>query len=172
MFPVGSDWRELMRWNGTVERLGNVDCSALSDWIAAIPFKDWPQQHQIDELLRPAMVSDPHWHQFGQYAMPFLIDNPCPPSLGNPRVSNMMLSVVMPGHKIEPHQDILGEDWICRVHVPLVTNYAAKFIIEGREYEMWVGNSYKVNIGREHSVINNGATPRIHFMFDCYENRQ
>jgi Aspartyl/Asparaginyl beta-hydroxylase len=157
-----------MKWNGTCERIGNVDCSELSDWIMAIPFRDWPQQHKVDEQLRPAMVNDPDWHQFGRYAMAFMIANPLPPFLGGPKVKDTMLSVVMPGHRIEPHRDSLGDEWITRIHVPLVTNRETEFIIDGREYGMWVGGSYMVNISREHSVVNNGKTPRIHFMFDCY----
>jgi hypothetical protein len=154
-------------WNGTCSKFVIVDASRMADWISAIPFKEWPQQHPVDNQLRPAMVSDPKWHDFGFEAMVFLADNPC---YFSPRIGNMMLSVVMPGHRIEPHQDVMEATWVCRVHIPLVTNPAAKFIIEGHEYRLRYGSAYKVNISREHSVMNDGAIPRIHFMYDCYES--
>lgn len=156
-----------MTWDGTCEKFADIDVAKMASWISAIPFSDWPQQHQVDGQLRPAMVTERDWHKFGIMAAPVMVQLP----LGSlATVSNYMLSVVMPGHGITQHKDTLGDDWICRVHVPLVTNSAVKFIIEGKGYEMDVGCAYRVNVSREHSVMNDGVTPRIHFMFDCYES--
>lgn len=153
-------------WVGTCEGLANVDHGVMTNWITAIPFSEWPQQHQVDDQLRPAMQSDPSWHGFG--AVYHSIDKQLADHLREFKISNRMLSVVMPGHTITKHKDTLGPEWAFRVHVPLITNLASKFAIEGLEYQMVAGWAYKVNISREHWVFNYGCVPRIHFMFDCY----
>ena len=56
--------------------------------------------------------------------------------------------------------------WNTRVHVPLLTNDEALFIVNGIPYNLKVGGAYKVNTLAEHAVKNNGPTPRIHLMFD------
>jgi hypothetical protein len=153
-------------WEGTCEKFADVDQHMLADWISAIPFSEWPQQNKVDEQLRPAMISDLNWHGFG--AVAYSVDSQLAPHLQQYKVSNRMLSVVMPGHDIRRHQDLLGPAWITRIHVPLVTNPAARFIIGDMEYTMKTGGAYKVDIAREHAVYNHGCVPRIHFMFDCY----
>jgi hypothetical protein len=154
-------------WQGTCERFADVDCSALVAWITSVPFTEWPQQHPVDELIRPAMCHDMSWHDFGAVSSDTIAElwN----ILGQPRIVNRMLSVVMPGHDILSHADHLAENWICRVHVPLTTNDKATFTVELEEHRMLVGGAYRVNISRTHSVFNGGKTPRIHLMFDCYE---
>ena len=77
-----------------------------------------------------------------------------------------MLSVVMPGHSIEPHVDHQPPHWKFRVHIPLVTNDRSLFTVDKKSYQLEVGRSYKVNTEMEHSVDNRGEAPRIHFMFD------
>lgn len=153
-------------WDGTCERFADVDSDVLTEWITAIPFSEWPQQYKIDEQLRPAMISDLSWHGFGEVA--YSVDNQLAVYLQQYKISNRMLSVVMPGHDIYKHRDVLSAEWVFRIHVPLVTNKASRFVIEGVDYLMKIGGAYKVNIAREHAVYNFGCVPRIHFMFDCY----
>ena len=147
-------------WQGTLEKMCDVDCWDMQKWINAIPFEDWPQQERIDKQIRPAMAHG-DWHGFPKIAAP-LVDQ----ITDRPKQLNPTLSVVMPGHRIDPHNDTFGPEWICRVHVPLATNPFACFFIEDKRYRMEVGVAYKVNISRMHHVINYGHTPRIHFMFD------
>lgn len=77
-----------------------------------------------------------------------------------------MLSVVVPGHSIEPHKDQQAPAWVCRVHVPLTTSDRSAFIVGGEAHTLAVGMAYLVNTLVEHAVTNDGATPRTHFMFD------
>lgn len=154
-----------MRFTGTVEWLGSAHVDGMVEWITSIPFKEWPQQKPIDEQLRPSMITDLTWHDFGHVARP-IVGQLTPYFPANALTTQWMLSVVMPGHSIEPHRDTQAPSWMCRVHVPLTSNDQSSFVVEGAAHRLWVGEAYKVNTEAEHSVSNYGAIPRIHFMFD------
>jgi hypothetical protein len=153
-----------------------VDVSSLVEWITAIPFEDWPQQNRLaDGKIRPAMVTDRRWNGFAERVdlvtnvavTKLLIDLKL--SSGDVTVYNRWLSVVMPGHSIPPHADRQDPGWICRMHVPLVTNEMSWFCIASSPLSsktMEVGTVYAVNVRAEHWIVNEGPTPRIHFMFD------
>jgi aspartyl/asparaginyl beta-hydroxylase (cupin superfamily) len=53
-----------------------------------------------------------------------------------------------------------------RIHVPIVTNPRVRFMIDGRPYQLQVGEAYEVNNQKMHSVMNKGDTDRINFIFD------
>jgi hypothetical protein len=142
-----------------------VDVAGLAAWISAIDFGDWPQQHRLAEgAIRPAMVTDLRWHDFGartdaivaRLASQFVAAEP----------NNRMLSVVMPGHRIEPHRDAQTPGWVTRVHVPIATNARAAFIVGGERHHLAFGRAYLVNTEALHEVVNDGQTPRVHLMFD------
>lgn len=147
--------------------LCGVDVAGLVSWIGGIGFADWPQQRPIDGLLRPAMVTDPEWHGFKSKVDPLVSElmKWFPDCTEDTR----MLSVVMPGHSIEEHVDLQAPNWVCRVHVPLLTNPLSTFVVSGKPYWLEVGTAYKVNTLEKHSVTNDGPLPRIHFMFDIRE---
>lgn len=156
----------MQRFAGSVAWLSTVDISEMAAWLAAIPFEDWPQQSLRE--LRPAMVTDLSWHGFGAQAAPIvaaLMDRfpGCVPE-------QQMLSAVMPGHTIEPHVDHQGPKWLCRVHVPLLTNAASFFIVGGKHHSLVPSHAYRVNTEVEHAVTNGGISPRVHFMFDVRTN--
>lgn len=138
------------------------------EWIQAIPFEDWPQQHRLaDGLIRPAMVTDATWHSFGAVTDE-LVRVATPGSFGHLRERNRLLSVVMPGATIEPHTDELGPDWVTRIHVPLTTNPDAMFITGDVVHRLAVGLAYEINTRERHAVWNAGKTPRVHLMFDLH----
>lgn len=157
-----------VRFAGTVEWLAAVDVDSLVKWITSISFSEWPQQHPLDEQLRPAMVTDQTWYGFGKQAVSVVaaLMKHFPDCISE----QWMLSVVMPGHSIEPHCDWQSPRWRCRVHVPLTTNRKSRFVVGGVAHQMRVGHAYRVNTEAEHAVINNGGSPRIHFMFDVRGN--
>ena len=159
-----------MRFTGTVERLGPVDIAAPLAWITGIPFAAWPQQNRLaDNRLRPAMVSDPGWFDFGvrTHALVCHIRDHVPDRL---RPGLQMLSVVMPGHHIPTHVDRQTTQWYGRVHVPLTTDPESRFVVGGIPHHLEVGIAYLVNTEVEHSVTNaDGTRPRIHFMVDMLE---
>jgi hypothetical protein len=137
----------------TLSELSDVDVVAMAAWIAKIPLGDWPQQRPLDDgQLRPSMVTSPDWYGFHYYF--------------HPGAYQHMLSVVMPGHSIEPHQDQQPDYWQYRVHIPLLTSPGAVIIMDDGEHHLEVGKSYKMNTRATHAIANRGATPRIHYMFD------
>lgn len=153
------------RFDGAVAFLRVVEVADLVRWVVAIPFADWHQQKPLDDgQLRPAMMTDPAWHDFGEMAAPVIAQ--VLPMFRGCAARQLMLSVVMPGHAIEPHRDAQPPHWICRVHVPLTSNEASRFIVGGQPHQLEVGKAYAVNTEVEHAVENGGATPRIHLMTD------
>lgn len=140
----------------------SVDIASIVAWLEAIPFEAWPQQ-RLDEL-RPAMVTDPEWHGFGEIASPVVASlithfSGCAPY-------QQMLSAVMPGHRIEPHCDGQAAYYLGRVHVPLTSNDRAWFIVHGEPHHLAPGLAYRIDTRAEHAVVNDGETPRVHLMFD------
>lgn len=156
----------MTRFTGAVERLGAVDIAPMVAWITAIPFEDWPQQTRWNGVaLRPAMVNDPWWHGMSQQMQP-LVDQVLS-MVPDTSPYNDMLSVVMPGQEIPPHVDKVAPDWLVRVHVPLTTDPASRFVVQGSGYHLQTGAAYLVNITAEHCVDNRlGSVPRVHFMMD------
>lgn len=167
-----------------VRHLMAVDVRSMVEWIQAIPFEEWPQQHRLEDgKIRPAMVTDMQWCGFSVYAAGVLMKLlGLAKAVGLPDFNcrNYMLSVVMPGHSIDPHADQQPPGWITRVHVPLLTNPKASFVVAQERLpsdksdwidHMEVGHAYLVDVTKPHVVENNGPTPRIHFMFDVFGAR-
>lgn len=155
----------MRRFDGTVAFLRAVEVADMVRWVATISFADWHQQTPLsDGQLRPAMMTDPAWHGFGAAAAPVIAQ--VLPLFPGCDARQVMLSVVMPGHAIEPHRDAQPPGWICRVHVPLTSNPESRFIVGGEAHHLDVGAAYRVNTEIEHAVENGGATPRIHLMTD------
>ena len=157
------------RFAGTIEPFAEVSVADLVAWITAIPFDAWPQQApSATGALRPAMVNDPAWMDFGKATDPLvhtLLDGWFPGCADD----NRMLSVVMPGDFIPSHADQQAASWRCRVHVPLTTNDAAWFAYDDDAHRLRVGVAYRVNTEAPHAIRNAGESPRIHMMFDVHE---
>ena len=93
------------------------------------------------------------------------------------------VSRVMPGQSHPLHVDTQRVDWVTRVHVPLVTNPDAWFAWEEEKYDVTfedgeeypgepirvhfeAGMAYSFNTLKRHSFANDGATGRVHLLFD------
>lgn len=159
----------MRRFLGTVEKFAVLDpakVAAVVEWITAIPFEDWGQQKPPGVLpLKPAMMSNHTWHNFGAVLDPLVNDilgQHFPGCIAQQR----MLSVVMPGDEIPRHRDDQCPEWVERVHIPLTTNALASFVCDDGAHFMEVGCAYRVNTEGFHAVYNRGDTPRVHFMFD------
>ncbi|HEY6861675.1 MAG TPA: aspartyl/asparaginyl beta-hydroxylase domain-containing protein [Pseudolabrys sp.] len=157
------------RFTGTCEELCEVDPSALVEWIASIPLDDWPQQDRMTaEYPYPAMVSRPDWHDFHETVQP-IVSELMEHFPAGTWPDHKMISMVVPGQHVEPHDDIQSETWRVRVHVPLVSNEGALMTIGGEDHHLEVGKAYLVNTEVEHSLANLGDENRIHFFFDVRE---
>jgi hypothetical protein len=157
------------RFLGTVEEIAVLDPAkvvAVVDWITAIPFEDWGQQKPHGALpLKPAMMSNRTWHNFGETFDP-LVNDILSEHYPGCIAQQAMLSVVMPGDHIPPHKDDQCPEWVERIHVPLTTNEQTSFVCDDGPHFLQVGKAYRVNTEATHAVYNYGKTPRVHFMFD------
>lgn len=155
----------VQRFAGTVNMLTPIDVGDLAAWIGAIPFSDWHQQGRTQpHQLRPSMMTDPAWHGFG--ARTDGIVGELMRHFPGCAAYQRMLSVVMPGDAIPSHIDRQPDAWLARVHVPLLAGDEPVFHVGGEPHNLRPGYAYLVNTLLEHGVTNEGAIPRIHFMFD------
>lgn len=76
------------------------------------------------------------------------------------------------GAVIKPHRDVATafEDGLARLHVPLQTDPAVTFRIDGEEVHFSRGDTWYLNAGRTHAVRNGSARSRIHLVLDCRVN--
>ncbi len=159
------------RYTGICEPLCEVDVLGLVSWLVAIPLSAWPQQDRLSAAYPyPAMVTDQSWHGFGEKFTPLVAD--LMEQFPRCKATGRYLSIVIPGQRIADHDDVFGEDWRARIHVPLVTNPKATMWWrrdEAGAVHMRVGQAYKINTEIEHGLSNMGDEPRIHFFFDVRE---
>jgi hypothetical protein len=84
-------------------------------------------------------------------------------------ISKCFLPSLKSGGLIPPHTDKgVTLRTVHRIHVPIYTNPSAIFTVGGESINMLEGSAYEINNVREHSVINEGRTPRVHLLFDLY----
>ena len=159
------------RWAGRCEVLCPIDVSEAAAWIGAIALSEWPQQSRISvDSPYPAMVGiHRDWHGIGAIAEP-LVDQVMA-HFPEGRRGHSMFSLLIPGQRIEPHDDVQSEAWRARVHIPILTNPRATFRFADTEetFLMPTGFAYLFNPEIEHRIENNGATNRVHFFFDILE---
>ena len=76
------------------------------------------------------------------------------------------------GAVIKPHRDAATAfgDGLARLHVPLQTDPAVTFRIDGEDIHFSRGDTWYLNAGRTHAVHNRSARSRIHLVLDCRVN--
>ena len=74
-----------------------------------------------------------------------------------------------PGSRIREHRDYnLGyEDGEVRIHVPVSTDPAVEFLLDGQRIDMAEGEAWYLDLNLRHAVVNRGPTPRVHLVVDC-----
>lgn len=82
-------------------------------------------------------------------------------------VIRAMAAKLKPQGQIHPHTDSLHSFHLGhRIHVPITTNPAVRFTIDGKPFPFAVGQAYEINNQKKHSVMNLGDEDRISFIFD------
>ncbi len=109
----------------------------------------------------------PGWERLAPVAIPVMHDiirRWYPPG---GTIVRAMAAKLLPGGRILPHRDS-HPSFGCghRIHVPISTNPRVRFMIDGRPYQLQVGQAYEINNQKVHSVMNKGDTDRITFIFD------
>ena len=167
--------------------LGDVDAQALSDRILEQDQAAWDEQalrqqtyevHKDTESIvmlfcdegwpeEGEIYRDSGWDRLADVAMPLIdhiIESYYTPGGTLLRAMAAKLKV---GGRIRPHVDSLKSFHMGhRIHVPITTSAAVRFVIEGKPYRFDVGNAYELNNQMMHSVMNMGKEDRISFIFD------
>jgi hypothetical protein len=76
------------------------------------------------------------------------------------------------GSSIREHRDYrLGyEDGEVRLHIPVLTNPAVAFFLQGERVWMRAGECWYLNVNLKHRVDNQSTADRIHLVIDCVVN--
>jgi hypothetical protein len=166
--------------------LGEVDMRALKDAILAQEPEAWNEQlmrQQEYEVHRDTesivllfcdeswpdgeIYKEPGWDRLADVAMP-LIDNIIETHYASGgTLLRAMAAKLKAGGRIRPHVDFLQSFHMGhRIHVPITTGPAVRFMIDGMPYAFEVGKAYELNNQRKHSVMNLSDEDRISFIFD------
>jgi len=79
---------------------------------------------------------------------------------------------LLAGHGIHEHRDdcLSLDDGTARLHIPLMTNPAVEFYLQGRRVVMKEGETWYLNLSLPHRVHNHGTSDRVHLVIDCAVN--
>jgi len=147
-------------WNENVQRQNDYEVHEQTRSIVLL-FADvtkWPALE---------VSKQPGWDRLSKVAIPVMheiIGKWYPPG---GTIIRAMAAKLLAGGRIVPHRDShpsFGAGH--RIHLPIVTNPRVRFMIDGRPYQLQVGEAYEINNQKVHSVMNKGDADRINFIFD------
>ena len=170
-----------------LRELGEVDIAALRDAILAQGPEAWDENefrqskydvhYETESIVlvftdgehwpRSEVHKEPGWDRLADVAVPVMHDIIARHYPSGGTIIRAMAAKLLVGGKITPHTDKhpsfhAGH----RIHVPITTNPRVRFMIDGRPYQLQVGQAYELNNQKMHSVMNKGSEDRITFIFD------
>lgn len=178
------------RKTSSVRRLGPVDIAELRAAVLAIPESVWAGEDEIKPNKFGALDEATHivfrfvtnfndwrrsedhrlWGRWSPLLNPVLAQATRPYGYERGEFPRVMLARLRPGGMIHPHRDANpAAKWPHKIHVPLQTNEHTTFFVEGVGYRLPVGEAVEVNNLGVHAVKNDGATDRIHLIFEYYD---
>jgi hypothetical protein len=147
-------------WNENVQRQKDYEVHEQTRSIVLL-FAD------VGEWPAVEVSKQPGWDRLAKFAVPVMheiIGKWYPPG---GTIIRAMAAKLLAGGRILPHRDTHASFGAGhRIHVPIVTNPRVRFMIDGRPYNLEVGQAYEINNQKVHSVMNKGAADRINFIFD------
>ena len=147
-------------WNENVQRQNDYEVHEQTRSIVLL-FADVAQWPALEVSKQPG------WDRLAKVAVPVMheiIGKWYPPG---GTIIRAMAAKLLAGGRIVPHRDShpsFGAGH--RIHLPIVTNPRVRFMIDGRPYQLQVGEAYEINNQKVHSVMNKGDADRINFIFD------
>jgi hypothetical protein len=121
----------------------------------------------VDQWPAIEVTKQPGWDRLAAVAIPVMHDiigRWYPPG---GTIIRAMAAKLLAGGRILPHRDAHPSfAYGHRIHVPIVTNPRVRFMIDGKPFNLEVGEAYEINNQQLHSVMNKGSTDRINFIFD------
>ena len=147
-------------WNENVQRQKDYEVHEQTRSIVLLfaEVSDWPAIE---------VSKQPGWNRLAETAVPLMhqvLRNWYPPG---GTIIRAMAAKLLAGGRILPHRDThpsFGAGH--RIHVPIITNPRVRFMIDGRPFQLEVGQAYEINNQKVHSVMNKGKVDRINFIFD------
>lgn len=169
-----------------LRKLGNVDMNALRDCVLGLDDQTWllneqrQQNYDVHRQTRSVVMvfcdgpvnelevtrSD-GWDALADAALPLMrsiVETHYEPG---GLVIRAMAASLLPGGRIKSHFDSHPTFRRShRIHVPITTNPRVRFMIDGKPFQLEVGEAYEINNQLTHSVMNSGTQERITFIFD------
>ena len=108
------------------------------------------------------------WNEWKDMLLPILEQAARKLGYTDYRFPRVMFARLPAGGEISGHSDGEASHYIHKIHVPLITNDRTVFRVGQQEMHMPVGEIIEVNNKRNHAARNDGATDRIHLIFECY----
>lgn len=170
-----------------LRELGAVAVEPLQEAVLALPREAWmdnqKRQQDYDVHRRTESVvliftdgsgwpditltRESGWDLLAHAALPLMTDIIRRHYKPGGTIIRAMAAKLLPGEVISPHRDSHPSfHHGHRIHIPIQTNPRVRFMIEGKPYQMQVGQAYEINNQKTHSVMNKGAEERINFIFD------
>ena len=167
--------------------LGPVDCAVLTDAVNDLDEAAWTEKEyrqksfnvhrstqsivlcfiDLDEWPNLAIARDVGWEPLGASAEPVMETIISRSYRPGGAVIRAMAVRLPAGARITPHVDEHESLRLShRIHLPLVTNHRVRFFIDGVPHRFEPGRAVEVNNQMSHSVMNDGLSDRIHFIFD------
>jgi len=146
------------------EKVGDFplsDCSLLMDVFYTLPFKEseGPEVHyRTSQNAKDAIKGIKALHHIWPFE----------------DWHNAMFISIPANGRIPLHTESLGigqEDkgpWF-KYHIPLYTNEHAISYSDGIEYNLDIGNIYKLDFKKPHESVNKGQSDRVHLVMEIYE---
>lgn len=76
------------------------------------------------------------------------------------------------GAKSLVHRDSDDNEYMARIHIPIITNDKCVFISEGQTLHMEAGQVYMVWVNRWHQIRNDSDQDRYHIIMDAYDTKK
>jgi hypothetical protein len=86
--------------------------------------------------------------------------------------SRARVSCLKAGAKSLVHKDADDNEYMARIHIPLITNPKCKFIMHGTDLYMEPGNIYMVWVNDWHQIRNDSDQDRYHIIMDAYDTKK
>lgn len=171
----------------SIRRLGVVDIAELRAAVLALPEAIWDLEdagkpnrfaalgetrHVVFRFVRSLndwRQSDarPLWSSWQRVLEPVLRDATRAYGYTNAAFPRIMLARLPPGGVIAPHRDgHPAAKWPHKIHVPLLTNPEADFVVDGVSVRLDEGEAVEINNMGVHAAVNRGASDRIHLIFE------
>ena len=174
----------------SVKYLGELDVGSLRDDILAIPEAVWdlenaskPNRFETLDKTRHIVFrfiknlgdwreayDRPLWGAWRSRLEPILAQATAPYGYARGSFPRIMLARMAPGGIIHPHTDNMpSATWPHKIHVPIKTNDHVQFFIDPDLHHFKEGQAVEVNNLGVHAVKNDGASDRIHLIFEYYD---